>query len=373
MPVLVFLGGHAFLGIAMKHVALLATAHALLTLLVGLYFAATARQPAKVVMAVSYIVGAEVLWRMTGAAVFWEYGKYAASATLLLWILHHRPPRYNWLALVYFFVLIPSAALTCIRSPNLTTLRGNISFNVSGPFSLAVCAFCLYGTKLKPTDFQRILLAMLGPFVGVAAICTLSTASLGAGYEFGRQSTDDTTGGFGANQVSATLGLGMLAAFLWIHLQRRGGAQRWMAIGLILWFFAQSALSFSRTGVYLGIGTIVVASAFLLRDRRRFAYGIATLAVLAAAGYFLVFPWLDSFTGGHLSDRYSKLSFTNREELAKADLLLAVHHPLFGVGLGMAKSARASQLGIGGAAHTEFTRLLAEHGALERRHWLRCS
>lgn len=363
-PILAFLGGHALLGIAMKHVALLATAHALLTLLAGLYFVATARQATKVVVAVSYLMGAEVLWRMTNAAVFYECGKYATSALLLLWLLRHRIPRLNRLAVIYLALLAPSILLTCMQVPNLNRLRQTISFNFSGPFSLAVFTLCLYGIKLKRGDFQHVLLAMLGPLAGVAAICTFSAATLGGGYEFGRQSNDDLTGGFGANQVSAMLGFGMLAAFLWIHLQKRGGIQRWTGIGLILWFFAQAALTFSRTGVYLGIGTIVIASAFLLRDRRQFLYGIGSLAVLFLVGYFLVFPLLDKFTGGMLSDRYSQKGFTNREGIAEGDLYVAWHHPFLGVGVGMVKSFRIRQLGIGGVAHTEFTRLLAEHGAL---------
>jgi hypothetical protein len=218
--------------------------------------------------------------------------------------------------------------------------------------------------KLKAADLQRVLLAMLGPLVGVAAICTFSTASLGSGYEFGRQSNSDVTGGFGANQVSAMLGMGMLVAFLWMHLQKPRALQRLVAIGLILCFFSLAVLTFSRTGVYIGVGTVVVASAFLLRNRRQLAYGISSLAVLFALGYFLVFPSLDKFTGGRLSERYAQKGFSNREDIAKGDLELALHNPVLGVGLGQVKSVRASQLGVGGAAHTEFTRLLAEHGMM---------
>jgi hypothetical protein len=361
---LAYFGAHAVLGIVMKKAPALATLHALFSFLIGLYFAATARQPATLIIAASYLMAAEVLWRMTGAAVNWEFGKYAISAILLLGLTRFRPPRFCWLALIYLFLLIPSIILTCIQTPDLQELRQTISFSFSGPFALAVCVFCFHGVKLKAADLQRVLLAMLGPLVGVAAICTFSTASLGTGYEFGRQSNSDTTGGFGANQVSAVLGLGMLAAFLWMHLQKPRALQRLVAIGLILYFFSQAALTFSRTGVYIGIGTIVVASAFVLGNPRRLVYGICSLAVLFALGYFLVFPSLDKFTGGMLSERYAQKGFSNREDIAKGDLELALRNPVLGVGLGQVKNVRASQLGVGGAAHTEFTRLLAEHGVL---------
>jgi hypothetical protein len=361
---LVFLGVHAALGIAMRKSSLVATAHVLITFLIGLYFSATDRQPARVIITVSYLMAAEVLWRMTGAAVFWEIGKYATSAILLLFLLRCRPPRFNRLALAYLLLLIPSVILACVQTQGLRELKGHLSADGSGPFALAVCAFCLWGVKLKAGDLQRVLLAILGPLVGVAAICTFSTASLGSGYEFGRQSNSDTAGGFGPNQVSSMLGLGILAAFLWIQLQKAGAAQRLVGIGLILYFFSQAALTFSRTGVYLGIGTIVVASVFTLQNRKQFVYGVASLGLLFLLGYFLVFPLLDKFTGGRLSERYAEKGFSNREDIAKGDLELVLQHPLLGVGLGMARTARAGQSGGGGASHTEFTRLLAEHGVM---------
>jgi hypothetical protein len=361
---LAYFGCHAALGITMKLVPAVATLHALLTLAIGLCFAMKALRPPRLVTVVSYLMTAEVLWRMTGAAVFWEYGKYATSAILLLWLLRRRPPRICWLALVYLCLLIPSILTTCSQISDFDELRQTISESFSGPFALAVCIFSFYELELEAADLQQVLLAMLGPLIGVAAICTFSTASLGAGYEFGRQSNSDITGGFGPNQVSAMLGLGMLVAFLWMQLQKPQASLRLVAIGLILYFFSQAALTFSRTGVYLGIITIVVASAFALRNRRQFLYGVASLAVLFALGYFLVFPLLDKFTGGMLTDRFSQKGFSNREDIARGDLELALRNPVLGVGLGQVKHVRESQLGIGGAAHTEFTRLLAEHGML---------
>ncbi len=365
MVVLSFLAGHAVLGIAMKHSALVATVHALLTLLVGLYIAATSRQVAKVVMAVSYLMAAEVLWRVSEAVVFWEYGKYATSAILLLWAARHRAPRFNWLAIVYLLLLIPSIALTGLQASGLNDFRQRVSGNFSGPFALVVCAFVLYRVQLKPSDYYRVLVAILGPVVALAAICSFSTATLEAGYEFSANSNWDTSGGFGPNQVSAVLGFGTLAAFLWSKLQKPTLGLHWVANGLILWFFAQAALTFSRTGVFLGIITIALASAFMLRNQRQFIYGLAALAVLIALSYFLIYPALDQFTGGLLTDRYTKKELlTHRDDIARQDLELALRHPILGVGVGVARTAR-TELGVRAyACHTEFTRLLAEHGVL---------
>ena len=213
-------------------------------------------------------------------------------------------------------------------------------------------------------DFHKLLLIMLGPLVAIAAICALATLRLGSGYEFANHSNLDTSGGFGPNQVSAMLGLGMLVAFLWIFHEQSDNPLRSTGVVLILGFLAQSALTFSRTGIYLGLGTILVASALLLRDPRRLLNATASLTALFAVGHLLIFPALDQFTGGKLSLRFADTGLSHREELARTDLDLARQHPWLGVGVGMAQSGRLKELGIEASAHTEFTRMLAEHGAL---------
>jgi len=348
----------------MKYSLILATGHALLAFLLGLYLAATARDAGKLIPVVGYIMTSEVLWRMSHVALFWEFGKYSTSAILLLWIMRHPTPRPNWLALIYLLLLIPSVIITCFSRSDFTHLRQILSFNLSGPFALAVCSFCFYRMNLQYLDFHRLLVMMLGPLVGIAATCSLATLSLGAGYKFGSQSNLDTSGGFGPNQVSALLGLGMLVAFLWIFVEKSDPKLRLPGVILIFYFFAQSALTFSRTGIYMGVGTIVVASLCLLRDPERLLYGTGILTVLFGVGYLLLFPALDQFTGRKLSVRFADTGLSHREEIARADFDLATQHPFLGVGVGMAQTARLKALGIEGAAHTEFTRMLAEHGVL---------
>ena len=362
---LAFFGAHVVLGIAMKKVPALATLHALFSLLVALYWAASAKGPGKVIAAICYLAAAEVLWRMAGAAVFWEFGKYAVCAVALVSWLRRRPPQFNGLALLYFGLLLPSILLTVLGGFGFTELRGMISFNLSGPFALAVCAFCLFGLRLRAAEADRSLLAILGPVIGVAAICLSGTASLGADYEFGDQSNFDTSGGFGPNQVSSVLGLGMLVAFLWMQRQQRMSGRWWLAVALILCFAAQASLTFSRTGIWIGVLTIGVASLFIIRRAGKGAIWLIGALLILASCYLVLFRSLDTFTGGKLSNRYSKeglreKGFTGRGEIAQGDLLLAWHNPLFGVGPGMAKMQRSNHGGI--VAHTEFTRLLAEHG-----------
>jgi hypothetical protein len=157
------------------------------------------------------------------------------------------------------------------------------------------------------------------------------------------------------------LGLGILVAFLWAQNCRKLSSRWWLAVVLILWFAGQAALTFSRTGVWIGVLTILVASAFTVTNARRFWSSVAG-AVVALGLFYLLFQALDNYTGGKLGQRYSEKGFSHRENIAGGDLELAMNHPALGVGPGMAKVQRARELGITGAAHTEFTRLLCEHG-----------
>jgi hypothetical protein len=359
---LAYLGAHAVLGIAMKKIPALATTHALLSFLVAIYWAATSRGQSKVITAVCYLAAAEVTWRMARASVFWEFGKYAVCAVLLVAMWRHRPPRLNSLALIYFGLLIPSTLLTCVVYPDFGTLRKAISSPMSGPLAMTLCSIYFFRAKLTTVDQGKLLLAILGPVVGMGAVCALGTASLGSDYVFSRNSNDDTSGGFGPNQVSATFGWGILAAFFWMQRQRKLSSRWWLALVLILFFAAQAALTFSRTGIWLGLITIGAASIFTIRDPRKFISTLIGALLVVGIFYFVIFQSLDEFTGHKLSERYTQKGFGNREDLARNDLMLAWRNPLFGVGAGMTRIESTKQLGIRSASHTEFTRLLAEHG-----------
>ena len=66
----------------------------------------------------------------------------------------------------------------------------------------------------------------------------------------------------------------------------------------------------------------------------------------------------DAFT---LFERLEKKLEAHRGQLLRDDLAVWAEHPVFGVGPGRASEERGSELG-GAAAHTEYTRALAEHG-----------
>src|SRR6186997_2370656 len=73
---IIFSVSHIPLALLIYRSTMIATVHALTTFAVGLWWSMSgSRNVPRVVYTAAYIVGAEVLWRMTGATVFWEFGK----------------------------------------------------------------------------------------------------------------------------------------------------------------------------------------------------------------------------------------------------------------------------------------------------------
>ena len=216
--ILVFMLLHIPLATLVRDNPDLATAHALSTFAVGLYFLFKDKQAYRLVCVTAYLAGAEGLWRMTGANIFWEFGKYAIGLLLLLAILKQgRLRKTKKMAWAYFVLLLPSVLLVLDD-------REQISFNMSGPFLLAVAVAYFSTVRFSMEQIRTILLAIIPPLIGMAYLAldsTLAYKGVVASY------SKILSGGYGQNQMSAVLGLGMLATMLYAATGRR---QRWFRL-----------------------------------------------------------------------------------------------------------------------------------------------
>ncbi len=356
----IWFGAHALLGLAMQRSPVIATLHALLAVGVGAVVTAFGSRPQRATYFAAYIVGAEVLWRMSSAHVFWEFGKYATALILLIGLFRLRG-RIRWYGfpLLYFAALLPSAWLALSTFDHSTAIE-QISFNLSGPFLLALA--CIYFSTVRPASVsvRAVTLAAMGPIMGIAARTVASTYLADQAIRFGRNSNFAASGGFGPNQVSAALGLGALAALIYLLHRRSPTATRVLVAAVGLLFLSQSALTFSRGGLYGALGAAILGGLVLIKDRRRrFAALVAAGAFMVAANYVLL-PRLDAFTGGALLQRLHDTRTSHRAEILLEDLRAWNEHPVLGVGPGGSDRYHYDQA----AAHIEYTRLLAEHGVL---------
>ncbi|HVG35705.1 MAG TPA: O-antigen ligase family protein [Pyrinomonadaceae bacterium] len=358
---LAFVALHVPLALLMRQFSPLATAHAFAVLAAGLGLAVLGRRPMQVGYVGAYIVGAEVLWRMSDAAVFWEFGKYAIIVIFVVALLRAPRLRLPGLPFVYFALLLPAVALTFTQL-SLKDAQQQISFNLSGPLALFVAAWFFSHIKLDGAQLGKIFVALIAPLTGIACVTLYGTLTA-ANLRFAGEANDVTSGGFGPNQVSAMLGLGALVAFWFLLNEKVQLQQRFLMFGLLLFFSVQSAMTFSRGGLYNAGGACLLAALYLARDVRARLRLLMIVALTVALGYYLIVPGLDAFTGGTLLERFQDTSLTGRDLLIRADLQIWMEHPLLGVGPGVSAIMHEAFFREA-AAHTEYTRLLAEHGAL---------
>ena len=84
--------------------------------------------------------------------------------------------------------------------------------------------------------------------------------------------------------------------------------------------------------------------------------------VLITTFYFVIFPYLDDISGGSIINRFSDNDLTSREIIIESEILAYKQNPIFGIGQGNQENSDWSNFCNYRHSHTEFTRLLAEHG-----------
>lgn len=349
---------HVGLGLAADRSEVVATTHALSTLALGLVIALTTRHKVNVARIAAYIVGAEVFWRMSSANVPYEIAKYALSAIFLLALTRfYISPRTAGLPLLYLALLAPSTWMTVDALGFTNEARELISFNMSGPLALAVSIIFFRQCRFGWREIRSISWCLIAPIASVGSIALLGLMTADS-VSFAGTSSLAASGGFGPNQVSAVLGLGATLAII-IAVRERSG-HRAGPLLLALWFLSQASLTFSRGGLYnVVVALTLAATQYIRHSRYRVAFAGMLLVVGFLGAYSLV-PRLDAFTRGQLYERYQDLDTTNRLEYAALDVEIFFRHLPFGVGPGVAATLRDPYFPV--AAHTEYSRALAEHG-----------
>lgn len=353
---------HIPLGIGFYLFPSLALLYGAVTVVATLSIAAAGRRIERVLGAAAYVVGAEVLWRMTRVGFPWEVGKYVVIAILGMGLFRFfRRPRGITLPFVYIALLLPSTVLT-LEALGVSQGRQYISFNLSGPFVLAFAVAVFRQVSLTWPATRRVLWALAAPVGGVLGVAFYTTITTG-NIDFTTESNFVTSGGFGPNQVAAVLGLAALGCFV-VGMRRGTAAIRLIATGLGVVFLTQGVLTFSRgaiwsTGIAVTLGMVVH-----LGTRGRRGIVLALAGVVAIVMIYLIVPSINDYTGGALAARYEQAQLSGREELFRRDLELWEEAPLWGVGPGMATFEREGVTSQVTAAHTEFSRLPAEHGVL---------
>ena len=353
--------GHVLIGVLAKISPAFTYAHMMATIVIGFWMVLSSKgRPERAAYVAAYFAGSEVLWRMAMVSLFWEFGKYGSAAVMLIALaqMNRRKPHFE--AATYFLLLMPAAVIT-YWTLGFTVGRHPLSFNLSGPFSLAVAVWYFSNLTINFERLQRLFLSFAcgAVAIGSAVLYSVATAQ---NIHFTNGSNPETSGGYGPNQVAAILALGALLLVFYLIM---GSTKTWTRTILFctaVFLSIQSALTFSRGGLVDSLLAFLVATPFLIRERS-YRNRVAPLLIGSALAVFIALPQLESFTGGGLGRRFEDPSTTHRDEMVKAELALWGENPLFGSGVGLAAQARLRASHSSKVAHTEFSRLLAEHGS----------
>ncbi|GAB4539787.1 MAG: O-antigen ligase family protein [Anaerolineales bacterium] len=332
--------------------------HSLVALAAGFYVVSKDSTPARSAWVIAYIVASEVLWRGTGAAIFWEYSKYSVLILSVLMMFKFRLfGKMSALPLLFLALLVPGVFL----AENLS--RQTLAFQLSGLVTMAIASMTFSAMQFEKKDLQRFFLALIVPNISLAALIAYNLATQDLSFSSG--SNNAVSSGIGANQVSSALSLSATAAFYSVFLLRKQAALRNLMIAVAVGMISASVLTFSRAGLWNAGGALAAGALFLIRDNRQRGRALAAFITMSLLGYFFIFPALNNFTGGALEERFSSLDTTGRDVIFQIDYHLFTKNPVFGVGVGQSlKYHPVDGFGFVKETHTEYGRLLAEHGSL---------
>jgi hypothetical protein len=327
----------------------------------------------EVLKACAYLVGAEVIFRMTEAGVFYESSKYFIIFFILFGMFYNGLSNKGYPYFVFLICLVPSILVASINIDIDSNLRKNVAFVLSGPVCLGVSALYCYGKSITHKQMLEVLLYLALPIVSLTTYLFLYTPSIKSVLS-GTQSNFAASGGFGPNQVATTLGLGMFVFCVNYFLNSNSLKIKVLNIALFGLIAFRGIVTFSRGGVITGIFMII---AFLVIVYFKSNYKqkniIITSFILLLMSSAVIWLVSSNQTEGLINKRYANQDKTGREKkdvsAGRVDLFIGelegfISEPFLGVGASGMKERRLESRGTVVATHNELSRLLSEHGFL---------
>jgi len=363
---------HLLIGLLIYFVPFVSKLYAISIILVGYRYVVLRKNANNEALFVAaYIVGAEVFLRMTEGNLFEQFAKYGVMGILLIGMIYRGFSKNALPYWIFGLLLLPAIFLSFFTLNFDTDIRKAITFNIIGPITLMVSAIYCYQRKISFEQIKTIINMLAYPLMATLVYMYLYTPSV-KDVVTNTESNFETSGGFGPNQVSTILGLGIFLFFVKIVLSSKTVLIRNINILFFVIITFRGIVTFSRGGVITGFVMIIIVVLLLLYYTKSQAK--SKVVMLVVFGLFaLVGIWSYSSiqTSGLIDKRYAnqdargreKLSkLTGRERLIESEFKMFLDNPIFGIGVGKNKEYRLETTGIDAASHNEITRMLAEHG-----------
>ena len=363
---------HLLIGLLIYFVPFVSKLYAISIILVGYRYVVLRKNANNEALFVAaYIVGAEVFLRMTEGNLFEQFAKYGVMGILLIGMIYRGFSKNALPYWIFGLLLMPGVILSFFTLNFETDIRKAITFNIIGPITLMVSAIYCYQRKISFEQIKTIINMLAYPLMATLVYMYLYTPSV-KDVVTNTESNFETSGGFGPNQVSTILGLGIFLFFVKIVLSSKTVLIRNINVLFFVIITFRGIVTFSRGGVITGFVMIIIVVLLLLYYTKSQAK--SKVVMLVVFGLFaLVGIWSYSSiqTSGLIDKRYAnqdargreKLSkLTGRERLIESEFKMFLDNPIFGIGVGKNKEYRLETTGIDAASHNEITRMLAEHG-----------
>lgn len=363
---------HAVIALVIFGLPFLSKIYALLIPIVGFFIVyRTKNANNEVLIVAAYLVGAEVFLRMTGGNLNNEYVKVSVIFFMFLGMIYSNFSTNAFVYCFFLILLVPGILITSTVFNPAIDVKKSLVFNLSGPLCLAISSIYMFKRRILFSDLQNVLIAMGLPIVSTTVYLFLYNPSV-RDVVTGTQSNFETSGGFGPNQVSTVLGLGIFIFFTQLVLFSKSKKRIFLNGGLLIFITYRGIVTFSRGGVI----TAIVMIAFLLlllyifsnaQGKKKFVLVFALTSLMAVG----VWTYSSLQTKGLIGKRYSnqdargrqkKDRLGGREQIMNEELKLFIENPVLGVGAGMGKQIRKETFGEEVASHNEITRMLSEHG-----------
>lgn len=365
---------HVFIGFCLYYLRFFPKLYGYSILLGGAFFVINSRNKNnEVLYAAAYIVGSEVVLRMTNGNPVYEFSKYGVMIFILLGIYYSGISKNAMPYWFFILLLIPGLIIGTLTLSYHASLRREISFNISGPVCLGICALYAYRRKVTLQQLNNILLAIGLPIISCMIYLTLYTPSI-KDIVTGTGSNADLSGGFGPNQVSTILGLGMFIFVSRLVYDSRTKFVLLINLIVVLNISFRGLVTFSRGGMVTGFVMIIVLIVVTyIQVNKGGKFKMNYLIAFIALGMMATWIYSSSQTSGLIDKRYTNRDakgkvkedqFTGRAELAEDEINTFLAHPYFGIGVARNQEQRTERTGEIIVSHNEITRMLAEHGSL---------
>lgn len=363
---------HIAIGVVIFYVPFSSKIYGYAIVLLGLiYVLATRNRSNEVLYVCAYIVGSEVVLRMTEGNILYEFSKYGVIIFILIGMLYRGFSKDAIPYWIFLLLLIPGVLVGVYGLDYTADVRKTISFNISGPVCLGISALYMYKRYVTVEQISKILLTIGLPVITCTVYMIFYTPSI-RDVVTGTSSNFETSGGFGPNQVSTILGLGMFVFFSRMIFMSKTRLIFIVNLILAMIISYRGIVTFSRGGMITGIVMLIIFFflSYIQADFRS-KFRLNLLLIVMAGLMTAVWAYSSVETGGLINKRYANKNaigktqesrLSGRENIIASDIGFFMQNPILGIGVARGAEMRNELTGRGTLSHNEISRMLAEHG-----------